>query len=75
MSRNWKARRASATWQVQVFDRQRNAWLTVMENYRSMAAAMRKARRLRTAFQVRVTDQHGKELAHWLDGQRLEASR
>lgn len=73
MSRSWKARRASATWQVQVFDRQRNRWQTVMENYRSMAAAMRKARRLRNSFQVRVTDQRGKEVAHWVEGQRQAA--
>lgn len=75
MSRTWKARRASKSWQVHVFDAKRSDWVVVMANYRSIAAAMRKARRLRGGFHVRVTDQHGKEIAQWLNGQRLEASR
>lgn len=75
MSRSWKARRASKAWQVHVFDAKRSDWVVVMANYRSIAAAMRKARSLRGAFHVRVTDHNGRELAQWFQGQRLEASR
>lgn len=60
--------------QVQVFDPQRADWVTVMANYRRRAAAVRKARRLRKIFDVRVTDDRGRTFAQWVDGKRVEAS-
>jgi hypothetical protein len=71
MSRSWKSRKRSTTWRVQAFEAKRSDWVTVLENYRSIAAAFRKARMLARAMHVRVVDADGIVLAQWANGKRL----